>query len=62
MILTILSSTGEVKFGPFDAAGAGNPPQLCVKAPFRHPKEPLLHFHFVRSVQIHPVGRKYAAR
>ena len=61
MILTILSSTGGVKFGAFAAAGAGNPPQLCVKAPFHHPMEPMLHFHFVHSVQIHPLGRKYAA-
>jgi hypothetical protein len=36
------------------SAGARNAPQLGVKA--------LFHFRFVRSEQIHPVGRKYAAR
>jgi hypothetical protein len=33
-----------------------------VKAIFHRPIEPMLHFHFVRSEQIYPVGRKYAAR
>ena len=28
---------------------------------FHHAIEPVLHFHFVRSVQIHPMGRKHAA-
>ena len=54
MILTILPFTA------FDAAGVRNTPQPCVKAPFHHAIEPVLHFHFVRSVQIHPLGRKYA--
>jgi hypothetical protein len=62
MILTTLPSTDKVAFDAFDAAGARNAPQLGVKAPFHHPKEPMFHFHFVRSVQIHPVGHKYAAR
>ena len=62
MILRDLSSTGKVTFDELDAAGARNTPQLCVKVLFRHPMEPMLHFHFVRSVQIHPLGRKYAAR
>jgi len=61
VILRILSSAGEVKSGAFDAAGARNTPQLGVKALFHHAIEPMLHFHFVRSVQIHPLGRKYAA-
>jgi len=59
VILTILPTTDKVMFDAFDAR---NTPQLGVKAPFHHPKEPMLHFPFVRSVQIHPVGRKYAAR
>jgi hypothetical protein len=62
MILTILPYTDTLASDAFDAAGARNTPQLGVKAPFHHPKEPMLHFRFVRSVQIHPVGRKYAAR
>ena len=61
MILTILRFTDKVTFDAFDAAGARNTPQLGVKAPFHHPMEPMPHFHFVRSVQIHPLGRKYAA-
>ena len=61
MILRDLSSTGKVTFDAFDAAGARNTPQPGVKAPFHHPKEAMLHFRFVRSVQIHPMGRKYAA-
>ena len=56
MILTILPFTA------FDAAGARNTPQLGVKALFHRLKEPMLDFRFVRSVQFHPVGRKYAAR
>ena len=60
MILRILSSAGKVMFDAFAAASARNPPQLGVKALFRHAIEPMLHFHFVRSVQIHPLGRKYA--
>ena len=59
MILTILPSAGKVTF---DAAGARNTPQRGIDALFHHPMEPVLHFHFVRSVQIHPLGRKYAAR
>ena len=51
MILTLLPS-----------AGARDTPQVGVKAPFRHPKQAMLHFHFVRFVQIHPLGPKYAAR
>jgi hypothetical protein len=43
------------------SAGARNAPQLGVKALFRRPIEPMLHVHFVRSVQIHPLGRNYAA-
>ena len=62
MILRILTSTGEVKFGAFDAAGARNAPQLCVKVPFHHPMEPMLNLRFVRSVQNHPAGHQYAAR
>jgi hypothetical protein len=54
MILRILPTTDKVAFDPFDAAGVRNAPQLGGKAPF--------HFRFVRSEQIHPVGRKYAAR
>lgn len=61
MILTILPTTDKVMFDAFDAVGARNTPQLGVKAPFHHPKEPMLHFPFVRSVQMHPVGHKYAA-
>jgi hypothetical protein len=61
VILTILSSAGKVTFDALDAAGARNTPQLGVKAPFHHPMGPILHFRFVRSVQVHPVGRKYAA-
>ena len=56
MILTILPFTA------FDAAGARNTPQFGVKALFHHAIEPMLHFEFVRSVQIHPLGHKYAAR
>jgi hypothetical protein len=59
VILTILPSAGKVTFDALDAAGARNAPQLCVKVPFQ---EPMLHFHFASSVQIHPLGRKYAAR
>ena len=55
MILTILPFTA------FDAAGARNTPQFGVKTPFHDPKEPMLHLRFARSVQIHPLGRKYAA-
>ena len=62
MILSILPSAGKVTFDAFDAAGVRNTPQPGVKALFHHPTEPMLHFHFVRSVQIHPLGRKYAAR
>ena len=61
MILTILPSAGKVTFDALDAADARNTPQLGAKAPFHHPNEPMLHFPFVRSVQIHPLGRKYAA-
>ena len=61
MILASLLSTGKVAFDAFDTAGAHNAPQLGVKAPFHHPKEPIVHFRFVRSVQIHPLGSKYAA-
>jgi len=61
VILRDLSSTGKVTFDAFDAAGARNTPQLGVKALFHHAIEPMLHFRFVRSVQIHPMGRKYAA-
>ena len=56
MILTILPFTA------FDAAGVRNTRHLGVKVLFHHPTEPMVHFHFVRSVQIHPVGHKYAAR
>jgi hypothetical protein len=62
VILRILPSAGKVAFGAFDAASARNTPQLGGKALFHHAIEPMLHFHFVRSVQIHPLGRKYAAR
>jgi hypothetical protein len=62
VILRILSSTDKVTFDVFDAAGARNTPQFGVKALFHHLKEPMLHLRFVRSVQIHPLGRKYAAR
>ena len=62
MILTILPTTDKVAFDPFDAAGARNAPQLGVKALFRRPIEPMLQFRLVRSMQIHPLGRKYAAR
>ena len=62
MILRILSSTGEVKFTAFDAAGARSTPPPGVKALFRRPIEPMPHFHFVHFLQIHPLGRKYAAR
>jgi len=61
VILTILRFTDKVTLDAFDAAGARNAPQLGVKGLFRHPMEPMLDFRFVRSVQIHPVGRKYAA-
>jgi hypothetical protein len=54
VILTILPFTA------FDAAGARKAPQRGIKALFHHPTEPMLHFHFVHSVQIHPLGRKYA--
>ena len=60
MILTILRFTDKVTFDAFDAAGAGNTPQRGIDALFHHAIEPMLHFHFVRSVQIHPLGRKYA--
>jgi hypothetical protein len=56
VILTILPFTA------FDAAGARNAPQLGVKALFHRAIEPMLHLHFGRSVQIHPLGRKYVAR
>jgi hypothetical protein len=59
VILTILRFTGKVTF---DAAGARNTPQLGVKALFRDPIEPMLHVHFVGSVQVCPLGRKHAAR
>jgi hypothetical protein len=49
-------------FTAFDAAGARNTPQLGVKALFRDPIEPMLHVHFVGSVQVCPLGRKHAAR
>ena len=62
MILTILPTTDKVASDPFDAAGARNAPQLGVKALFHHAIEPMLHVDFVRSVQIRPLGRKYAAR
>jgi hypothetical protein len=62
VILRILPSAGKVMLDAFDAAGARNTPQLGVKGLFHHPMEPMLHFHFVRSVQIHPLGHKYAAR
>ena len=62
MTLRILRFTDEVTFAAFDAAAARNTPQLGVKGLFRRPIEPMLHFHFVRSVQIHPLGQKYAAR
>ena len=62
MILTILPSAGKVTFDPRDAAGARDTPQVGAKALFRRPIEPMLHVDFVRSVQIHPLGRKYAAR
>jgi len=61
VILSILPSAGKVTFDAFDAAGVRNTPQPGVNAPFHHPKQATLHFHFVRSVQIHPLGRKYAA-
>ena len=51
MIVTILPS-----------AGARNTPQVGAKALFRRrPIEPMLHVDFVRSVQIHSLGRMYAA-
>jgi hypothetical protein len=62
VILTILPSAGKVTFDAFDAAGARSTPPPGVKAPFRRPIEPMLHVDFVRSVQIRPLGRKYAAR
>jgi hypothetical protein len=62
MILTILRFTDKVTLEAFDAAGTSNTPQPGVKALFHHPTEPMLHFHLVRSVQIHPLGRNYAAR
>jgi hypothetical protein len=54
VILTILRFTDKVTFDAFDGDGARNAPQPGVKAPF--------HFRSVRSVQIHPLGRKHAAR
>ena len=62
MILASLLSTGKVAFEAFDTAGARDTPQVGAKALFHRAIEPMLHFHFVRSVQIHPLGRKYAAR
>ena len=62
MILRIPSSAGKVTFDAFAAAGVRHTPQPGVKAPFRHPKQAMLHVDFVRSVQIRPMGRKYAAR
>ena len=62
MILTILRFTDKVAFDAFDAAGARDTPQLGAKALFRHPMQPMRHFHRVRSVQIHPLSHKYAAR
>ena len=62
MILASLLSTGKVAFEAFDTAGAHNAMQLGVNAPFHHPKEAIVHFRFVHSLQIHPLGRKYAAR
>ena len=62
MILTILRFTDKVAFDAFDAAGARNTPQPGVKALFHPATKPMLHFPFVRSVQIHPVGHQYAAR
>ena len=62
MILSILPSTRKVKFDAFDAAAARNTPEFGVKGLFRCPVEPMPYFHFVRSVQTHPLGRKYAAR
>jgi hypothetical protein len=59
MILTSLPSTDKVAF---DAAGARNTPQLGVEVLSHHPKEPMFPLLFVRFVQIHPVGHKYAAR
>ena len=56
MILTILPFTA------CDAAGTRNAPQFGVKALFHHATKPMLHFRVVPSVQIHPLGRKYAAR
>jgi hypothetical protein len=56
VILTILPFTA------FDAAGVRDTPQVGAKALFRRPIEPMLHVDFVRSVQIHPMGHKYAAR
>jgi hypothetical protein len=61
VILTILRFTDKVTLDAFDAAGARNAPQPGVKAPFHHPIEPMLHFRFVRSEQIHPMGREHAA-
>ena len=62
MILTILRFTDKVAFDAFDAADARDTPQVGAKALFRRPIEPMLHVDFVRSVQIHPLGHKYAAR
>ena len=62
MTLTILPFTDELTLDAFDAAGIRNTPRLGAKALFHHPNEPMLHFPFVRSVQIHPLGCKYAAR
>ena len=60
MILASLLSTGKVAFEAFDTAGVRNTPQPGVKTLFHHPIEPMLHFHFVRSEQIHPMGREHA--
>jgi hypothetical protein len=61
VILRILPSAGKVTIDAFDTAGARNAPQLGVKALFHHAIVPMLHVDFVRFVQIHPLGRKYAA-
>jgi hypothetical protein len=61
VILRDLSSIGKVTFDAFAAAGGRDTPQVGAKALFRRPIEPTLPVDFVRSVQIHPLGRKYAA-
>ena len=61
MTLTILPFTDELTLDAFDAAGTRNAPQFGVKALFHHATKPMLHFRVVPSVQIHPLGRKYAA-